>query len=784
MVWTLLSFNVLNFVNSNTITTNASIELFPHILLVVFHLLIVELKLFKGSLKFLQKWNRLFTLINLGILLTLSMLNLNMLLPNRIYLYIFTLLVSLIISLRWGLSFGICVLPLAQLGLQFHYHDHSVFWNTFILLAGVQYLALNHLFFKDNLKSVCNLDSSFFGINQFLLFSLFSQIIVFKTIELSTLYLCLIPLISYFFISPAKSTFYFYSLMLLIMHYATVQFDWWGVIFVGLPLIVRNWKVRGCFFIWKASLPLIVVSVLIYALNDSPVGLIISLICFASCMLIEAYLEQREIFVYSAFVSIGLIFVTAKAYGFIGSHGFTSYVLLGLAFSLYNAAPKLVKKWSIYSQPMIHISQILPLISILLEVMKILTFLNNGLPQELVFSLGNLTILLLLTAYLFQQESFVYSAFVSIGLMYLIAQVHNLIGSHGLTSYMLLGLSFGLYRAAPKLINKWSVYSQPLIQMSRILPIISILLEVIRAFSFFNNSSPIELITSLSSLTALFLINAYLFQREIFVHFAFISLGFMFASAKIYGLIGSLGFSSYVLLAISICFYYIAPKLRGKWGVFSRPMLIFARILPVITVIIEANGSDSPLIYVISGIFYQFIQDDSKLSYYRLGSLMAFNLAIYSVVEPTDLTFQIIPVCAGFSILWYAHSLDENVHKDILKILKFFGNICFYSGALFDFVNQISLRYLIFCWVLCGLGGWLALILRARLQLLFAASVFVLTLMGFVMKQLILEVSTGIPLIAGIGFLLVFIAIFLEKFKDTWKAVTSQIKSKLKDWKD
>ena len=103
---------------------------------------------------------------------------------------------------------------------------------------------------------------------------------------------------------------------------------------------------------------------------------------------------------------------------------------------------------------------------------------------------------------------------------------------------------------------------------------------------------------------------------------------------------------------------------------------------------------------------------------------------------------------------------------------------------MFDFVNQISLRYLIFCWVLCGLGGWLALILRARLQLLFAASVFVLTLMGFVIKQLILEVSTGIPLIAGIGFLLVFIAIFLEKFKDTWKAVASQIKSKLKDWKD
>ena len=142
------------------------------------------------------------------------------------------------------------------------------------------------------------------------------------------------------------------------------------------------------------------------------------------------------------------------------------------------------------------------------------------------------------------------------------------------------------------------------------------------------------------------------FKEKFLSTSAFISLGFMFASAKIYGLIGSLGFSSYVLLAISICFYYIAPKLRGKWGVFSRPMLIFARILPVITVIIEANGSDSPLIYVISGIFYQFIQDDSKLSYYRLGSLMAFNLAIYSVVEPTDLTFPNYPcMCRFFNTL-------------------------------------------------------------------------------------------------------------------------------------
>lgn len=564
MVWALLSFNVLNFVNINAITSSASIKLFPHILLVVFHLLIVELKLFKGSLKFLQKWHRLFTLINLGILLTLSLLNLNMLLPNRIYLYIFTLLVSLIISLRWGLFLGICILPLAQLGLQLYFHDHSVFWNTFILLAGVQYLVLNHLFFKDNLKSVCNLDSSFFGINQLLLLSLFFQMIVFKTIGLSTLYLCLIPLISYFFLSPAKSTFYIYSLMLLIVHYTTVQFDWWGVIIVGLPLIARKWHLQGYFCIWKTSLFILVISTLIYVFNSSPIGIIISLTCLAGYMLIEAYLEQRKVFVYSAFISIGLIFVTAK----------------------------------------------------------------------------------------------------------------------------------------------------------------------------------------------------------------------------IHGVIGSLGFSNYVLLALSICFYLIAPKLMGKWGVFSQPMLILSRILPVITVIIEANGSDSPLIYLISGIFYQFIQDDSKLSYYRLGSLMAFNLAIYSLVEPTDLAFQIIPVCVGFSILWYAHSLDEAVDKDILKIVKFFGNICFYSGALFDFVSQVSIKYLLFCWLVCALGGWLALILRAKLQLLFAASVFVLTLMGFVIKQLILEVSTGIPLIAGIGFLLVVIAIFLEKFKDAWSRISTELSAKFVDWND
>ena len=163
--------------------------------------------------------------------------------------------------------------------------------------------------------------------------------------------------------------------------------------------------------------------------------------------------------------------------------------------------------------------------------------------------------------------------------------------------------------------------------------------------------------------------------------------------AKSLGYIGSYDLTTYGLLVIAILFYAIALNLRSNWKLFKRPLNNIARLLPLLSIFLEYLDTNSAIVYFISGIFYHFIQDESKLSYSRLLGLLSFNIFIFSIYQTSGFVIEIISICGGFSVLWYAKNLEEKTSLQKLKAIKLLGNICFYFGALFDFVFNVSLEF-------------------------------------------------------------------------------------------
>ncbi len=572
MVWISLSISCLSlsvfwhFISSNTLTLEIP-NIIPFGVLCTFHLLVHEKQIFNGTLQFLLKWNRLFTLINL-ILLTCCSLFIDFSILQNILIYLFVISISCIQCFRWKLNFGFIALPVAYLDLMSCLPVNTGIWSVFIIISGLQYIAVNYAGKKYLGNKFKVHASDAFIINQIILLILFIYCVTFppmnESVNFYSFFLCLLPLLSFFSILQSRLLIYLFCLKFIFIHALTVSFDFWGLLILTAAIYPTFKKLKGNIFIWKCSLYLLISSTFIYVINLQDLGVLLSFGCSGIYFLIEAYLRREESNVYVGFSIFAGTFALAKSFGYLGSSGLTTYFILG----------------------------------------------------------------------------------------------------------------------------------------------------------------------------------------------------------------------------ISLLFYWISPRLKTKLTVFKAPLYNIARVLPLLAAFLEYFEGDSPIVYLISGIFYHMIQDDSKLSYTRLLALLSFNLCVLSISQTSGFIVEIISICGGFSVLWYAKSLEGKVSVETLKVVKLLGNIWFYFGALFNFVFNVSLEHLLFCWLICALGGWLALLTRAKMQIIFAASIFVITLGSFVIKQLYLEVSSGIPLIAGIGISLIFIAIFMEKFKDTWAKIVHKMQRYFSDWSD
>ena len=306
---------------------------------------------------------------------------------------------------------------------------------------------------------------------------------------------------------------------------------------------------------------------------------------------------------------------------------------------------------------------------------------------------------------------------------------------------------------------------------------------VVSAF-YINNGLFFPLIVGFGCLSIFYLIHARVVLVSGHVYVGFLFLGLQYFLAKDLGYINSSGYSSFALVVLSIGLEYLSRRLPPWFEIYVEPLGVMARLLPIVAVIKEWNEGSNPLIFLLSGLVYEFLQTSASLSYTRLLGLICYNLCVYTLTGTGEMFLELMSASIGFSILWYAKALEKQVRVDVLQILKLTGNFMFYFGAVWRFVSVLEVKALLILWILCTVGGWLAIYFKARLQLFSTILVFISSVLFFILKLVLQQISTGILGLAGLGAFLLIVGIFLEKNRERLKEYTKSLKQQFREWSD
>jgi hypothetical protein len=280
------------------------------------------------------------------------------------------------------------------------------------------------------------------------------------------------------------------------------------------------------------------------------------------------------------------------------------------------------------------------------------------------------------------------------------------------------------------------------------------------------------------------LISAQFLSNPRSVYLAALFFGFDYGLLRQFQMVQPGEYSSYGLVGLALLLGFLANRLSLDFAVYRLPFLHLSKLLPFLVIFKESLESGSPWVYLVSGFCYEFLEDDSKLSYTRLLGLVCYNLACFAFFSPGSHLLEALTICSGFSVLWYAKTLEPVLERPKLQVLKVFGNFLFYAGVLYDFVYQAEIRYLFYLWVLCIIGGWLALFFKARLQLFSALIVFLFSLGFFLIRQLILQINVGIVGIGGLGLCLIILGALIEKNREKLQVFISKFQAKFLSWQD
>ncbi|MBW7874751.1 MAG: hypothetical protein H3C47_02045 [Candidatus Cloacimonetes bacterium] len=303
------------------------------------------------------------------------------------------------------------------------------------------------------------------------------------------------------------------------------------------------------------------------------------------------------------------------------------------------------------------------------------------------------------------------------------------------------------------------------------------------AFVAASNDHQAGAIFSLAALSVYCLHMAFLRQMEFLVYYGFMALASLLLLLRAWGYIGGHGMLSYVLLFSSVLLHVLHPRLSGSYSVFARPLENLRDVLPILVLVIEVFRQDAPLVLLLSAFVLELYHREESFSYRRLASLFALNAALFLWARPSGMFIEVMSLCSGVSILWYAHTIRNQISKEHLRVLTVLGNLVFYSGGIHDFVLNSNIEALMMLWGFSFLGGWLAILFKARIQLFSSLGILLMSLIFFVIRQLLDQVSVGIPLVAGLGILLIVIGVILEKNRTMIQETLSRFQEYLSDWR-
>ncbi|MCO4783193.1 MAG: hypothetical protein KC646_12785 [Candidatus Cloacimonetes bacterium] len=277
-------------------------------------------------------------------------------------------------------------------------------------------------------------------------------------------------------------------------------------------------------------------------------------------------------------------------------------------------------------------------------------------------------------------------------------------------------------------------------------------------------------------------IASYFYKIHFLVDLSFIFYGLIYLFLKDHGIVGGSVYSSYALLVLGVVLDLLTRV--NSLHFFRAPFHRISRVLPLLVMFKESQSSQSPFVFLVSGGVYEWFQDTSKLSYTRLLGLLSFNLACFAFVEAYELGWEIFSSFLGFSVLWYAKSVQKYCSKEIMVLLKVTGSFLFYSGFLYEFVMVGTVYHLLFLWFACMMGGLLAIYFEGRIQLYMSTLVFVFSVGFFVIRQIIFQINMGLPAMMGLGLILMIIGVLLEKNKSFFVDRLSSLSKRFEKWSD
>ncbi|MCJ8344909.1 hypothetical protein MJH12_05165, partial [bacterium] len=310
----------------------------------------------------------------------------------------------------------------------------------------------------------------------------------------------------------------------------------------------------------------------------------------------------------------------------------------------------------------------------------------------------------------------------------------------------------------------------------------SFLLAALVIWSVFLESAPLIIASNFAILALHIFALSYYSKIGILVDISFFVFGMIYLYLKQHGIVGGSVYGSYALLILGVLLELLSRV--EKLAFFQNPFVRLSRIMPAIALFKEFQSIKNLYVFLLSGGIYECFQDNSRLSYTRLLGLLSLNLACFAIIEEYQLGWEILSSFLGFSVLWYAKTVQDFCSKESMMLLKVTGSFLFYSGFLYQFVMSGNMHHLIFLWVLCIFGGLMAIFFEGRIQLYMSFLVFVFSVIFFVIKQILMEINIGLPAMMGLGLILMIIGIILEKNKSLLVTILDAWNQRFAKWSD
>jgi|GEM_PF-3652206 len=272
-------------------------------------------------------------------------------------------------------------------------------------------------------------------------------------------------------------------------------------------------------------------------------------------------------------------------------------------------------------------------------------------------------------------------------------------------------------------------------------------------------------------LSLYFLFRAYYEDAENHVVIAAFFLLFEYVLLMERSIVGMDLLSAYA--AIGFCYFLILcyPLLSERYAVFTRGLINVGRLLPPFVVALADLQGSGVFLTLLAGLSYELGPRDSKISTRVRGLTSILFYDFFAYLYLWDLAFgvELVFLVFGATLTWYSRRQRDFFDGQTYGFLNLAGNLLMLSGAGYQFIASHDAKSLLVLWCVCALAGLVALWTKSRHQFFLTGAAFCLSVVTFVIVQVVRHLTWGIPSMLFLGVILLIVGILVDRFREDIK---------------